>query len=350
MLSTLGLAAAFTCEQPSRPRALLPLTLLPAHCTPVRARLCAPGGAVQDLYTWSADARLITEQLTVAFLQRLQQHLANNGVNVNLTSSRNMTEILDMFEGVARDVLSYLRSSNSKGLLPLLRQFATHGTVTLSDVDPDVFRDEVFGILNLTRLGEWYSDTTNRHPAMLTRPPAAWNAAGGVSEAACCSSTSCRAWLATTRLINRNHMAVKAAAVSLWPVDAGRCDRAVADGQHQQPAAAGRRGPALLAQAPSCGRHGRSRWRPHSCHCCQRIGHHACHSQPGDVVARHAVRHPELQPNGTAGPDPAARQLQRQPRVQQGRPDSVPAQDGGAAVPVRQNSVQARQNPGRLSL
>lgn len=134
--------------------------------------------ATRDLYTWFDDALAISEQQTSEFLAQLR---ANGMPTANLTGPEatvNMTEVFENFEGVARDVLSYLRFHGSQALLPLLRQFASQGTLTLSDVDPDVFRDEVFGLLNLTRLGHWYVDVGSFDARSdNTRPPAAWDVA-----------------------------------------------------------------------------------------------------------------------------------------------------------------------------
>jgi hypothetical protein len=61
---------------------------------------------------------------------------------------------------VAKDVLSYLRYSNSQALLPLLRQYSSSGTLDVADIDPDVLQGEAVQLLNVTQLGEWYRDAS----------------------------------------------------------------------------------------------------------------------------------------------------------------------------------------------
>ena len=132
--------------------------------------MCAGDSMTLDLYTYFSDATLITEDLTEAFLEQLQLQLEASGYAA--TALGNLTEIVDTFQSVARDVLNYLRRHNSQTLLPLLRQFSAQGTVALSDVNPDVLQKEVHQLLNITQLATWFTEVSSRdHASHTTVPP-----------------------------------------------------------------------------------------------------------------------------------------------------------------------------------
>jgi hypothetical protein len=116
-------------------------------------------------YTYDNDAMLITERLSATFLQQLKQQLAVGG-------SQLQTLDIQPFVRIAKDVLSYLRYSNSQALLPLLRQYSGSGTLDVADIDPDVLQGEVVQLLNVTRLGEWYRAASQYDvPGSRTVPP-----------------------------------------------------------------------------------------------------------------------------------------------------------------------------------
>jgi hypothetical protein len=116
-------------------------------------------------YTYDNDAVLITERLSATFLQQLKQQLAVDG-------SQLQTLDIQPFVRVAKDVLSYLRYSNSQALLLLLRQYSSSGTLDVADIDPDVLQGEVVQLLNVTRLGEWYRAASQYDvPGSRTVPP-----------------------------------------------------------------------------------------------------------------------------------------------------------------------------------
>jgi hypothetical protein len=128
------------------------------------------GDSAVELYTLYSDARVITEQLTAAFLQHMQQHYAATGQNMP-ASDTNLSEVLSVFESVARDVLSFLRFHNSQVLLPLLRQYSQTRAFPFADVDPDALQQEVSRLLTLDALNEWYAVVSMLdHPSITTRP------------------------------------------------------------------------------------------------------------------------------------------------------------------------------------
>jgi hypothetical protein len=148
------------------------------------------------IYTYDQDAVLITERLSATFLKELQQQLATGSSNVQLK-----TTDIQPFVRVARDVLSYLRYSNSQALLPLLRQYSSSGTLDVTIIDPDVLQGEVLYLVNVTRLGEWYRAASQYDVAgSRTVPPplaAAAEAAGlqesgqvSQSDALCCTASN----------------------------------------------------------------------------------------------------------------------------------------------------------------
>ncbi|WIA17538.1 hypothetical protein OEZ85_014368 [Tetradesmus obliquus] len=155
--------------------------LPPPGSDEARQLLAQPGtpANIKAIYTYDEDALLITERLSATFLQQLQQQLATSSSNPQLLQ-------LDIqpFVRVARDVLSYLRYSNSQALLPLLRQYSSSGTLDVSEIDPDVLQGEVLQILNVTRLGEWYRAAAQYDVAgSRTVPPPAVAAAATAAAA-----------------------------------------------------------------------------------------------------------------------------------------------------------------------
>lgn len=141
---------------------LLLLRLSPRH-------FHLPRGAMpSELFVYYEDTESITEELTRAFLSKIEEEfqLSRHGDNAN------MTEIVEAFQGVARDVLNFLRYHNSQAILPLLREFSTQGTITVTNVSPDLLNQEVQQLLNVTQLGRWYADAASfDHPSITTVPP-----------------------------------------------------------------------------------------------------------------------------------------------------------------------------------
>lgn len=146
--------------------------------TPTACLKLSGAANIKAIYTYDEDAALITERLSATFLQQLQQQLATSSSNPQLLQ-------LDIqpFVRVARDVLSYLRYSNSQALLPLLRQYSSSGTLDVSEIDPDVLQGEVLQMLNVTRLGEWYRAAAQYDVAgSRTVPPPTMAAAAAGSQ------------------------------------------------------------------------------------------------------------------------------------------------------------------------
>jgi hypothetical protein len=84
---------------------------------------------LRELYTFFTDAEDITEESTVIFLRQLQQALSDSeddrlAAFGNATSSLLSPEVIDVFIGVARDILSYFRQCQSTVLLGLLREIS----------------------------------------------------------------------------------------------------------------------------------------------------------------------------------------------------------------------------------
>eukprot|EP00775_Hariotina_reticulata_P007450 gene7450-7660_t len=114
-----------------------------------------------ELYTFFTDAVDITELDTVVFLRQLLQSLSDSNDDkvaafANDTSSLLSPEVVEVFIGVARDILSYFRQRRSSALLLLLREISVSGGISLSDVDPDVLQRELNEVMNLTALNQWY--------------------------------------------------------------------------------------------------------------------------------------------------------------------------------------------------
>lgn len=100
----------------------------------------------------------------------MQQHYAATGQNITASNS-DMTEVLAVFQSVARDVLSYLRYHNSQVLLSLLRQYSQTRSLSIADVDPDMLQQEVQRLLTVDALNEWYADASMPdHPSITTKP------------------------------------------------------------------------------------------------------------------------------------------------------------------------------------
>jgi hypothetical protein len=141
--------------------------LLVSHNLHTLQSSCLSAANIQAIYTYNDDAVLITERLSATFLQQLQQQLATSSNNPQLVK-------LDIqpFVRVARDVLSYLRYSNSQALLPLLRQYSSSGTMDVAEIDPDVLQGDVLQLLNVTQLSQWYSAASQYDvPGSRTVPP-----------------------------------------------------------------------------------------------------------------------------------------------------------------------------------
>lgn len=84
---------------------------------------------LRELYTFFTDAEDITEESTVAFLRQLLQALSDSkddrlAAVGNATSDLLSPEVIDVFIGVARDILSYFRQCQSTALLGLLREIS----------------------------------------------------------------------------------------------------------------------------------------------------------------------------------------------------------------------------------
>lgn len=148
--------------------------------------LCAAGivsvttlAGTQALYTLYSDADTITEHITEGFLRQLQNHLAENGDQI-AASGLNITETLDEFVSVAKDILSYLRHKHSKVILLLLRQYSERGSIAISDADPDELQQEVRSLLNVTALGDWFAVASQTDHGSITTIP--WTQASEVSR------------------------------------------------------------------------------------------------------------------------------------------------------------------------
>jgi hypothetical protein len=140
------------------------------------------------MYQWANDTLQISEQLTAAFLQRLQQQLtdgeADSGQSMLMSPGTNVTELLDVFISLAKDVLVYLRQSRSQALLQMLRDFARRGAISMSDIDPDILQREINELLNATALNDWYGATSRKDTVETqTRPWTTRAAAAQVSPA-----------------------------------------------------------------------------------------------------------------------------------------------------------------------
>lgn len=144
-------------------------------------------GTTFIIYQLYQDADLITEKLTEAFLDQLQQRLADqtssDGGGDSETAffsslvppGTNMTQVLITLKGVARDILNYCRHYRSEAILPLLREFSQRGSLAIADVDPDLLRNEIQHLLNLTTMSHWYATSTKSDTSAYKTEP--WTAA-----------------------------------------------------------------------------------------------------------------------------------------------------------------------------
>jgi hypothetical protein len=130
------------------------------------AHLVYSAGLLLAMYTWANDTLLISEQLTEVFLQRLLQQIregeSDSGQAMLMTPGTNVTELMNTFISIAKDVLVYLRDSRSHALLHMLRDFSRRGAISMSDIDPDVLQAEINKLLNKTALNHWYGATTRK--------------------------------------------------------------------------------------------------------------------------------------------------------------------------------------------
>lgn len=123
------------------------------------------------MYTYASDADIITEALTEAFLDQLKEEFAGDQA---MRIDANFTEVVDMLEGVARDILSYFRYHRSEALLPMLRQFSMSNAISMADINPDVLQHELHEIMNITTMGHWYAKaSTYDVPSVRSQPPPA---------------------------------------------------------------------------------------------------------------------------------------------------------------------------------